>query len=361
MRIVSTYALASVALTFACAKKKDSTTTVADSPIVATDVSTTNVIGEFKEIIPSGSLTMSLSDTNLTTTYGSPCADSSNGTYPTGAPKPGTVQCAVASLFSDPDVFTNVGGYGFFESLKMMSYGIVPLAKSCVTPLTGTARTITISALETTGEFACGKDPTGQEFWDALTANMSSSGSGGFLDGTPDLSALTVKVTWGENASLKNLLMGLGDDSSKDESSVWWYQKNKSTNIISLKSSQFHNSSGTGYSSRKIFQGNPTTHEFLGNYRDADSSGHYYAIRTMGVKAAGSYYYMEIISNQLTDKADGTGAVIGDTTPKAFCFNSGDNTAADLSNCASYATTLASTAFFTSSQLPSSRAQISFR
>lgn len=346
-----------LALSACGSKEEKKSSKKSSSGPTASDMSGLDIMTEMLAIVPSGTLSYS---GRSRTTYASPCAgEGVEGTdYPAGSPARNTVECTLRETFADPDVYTDVGGAGFFESIKIMANGIVPLAKNCKEPLAKAKQSITIGALDQTGTFACSQKPAIADMVQALVdAKVVNETADQLEQAFADANVVT---TWGETATRKNLLLGFDFGSAKADKGLWLYIKDKDSGEIQLHAAQANTQSDEGrrvniYSTRRAFVGNPTTHAFQGIIRsDGITQSQYYAIRTKGVKADGEYYYVDIIATDIT--ADGT--PIGVETPAEFCFDSTTNAQVDASNCATYKTALADVDFFASADMPQSMGDV---
>ena len=128
-------------------------TTTEDSAS-AVDLSDDSFDETLREIMPVGSLSLSLTRTGEPN--GTPCNDTDNAddeTQPTGA----TMECAIAKIFADPDVYGNVGSEGVLENMMTVDRVFKKSATAtCADPLTGDAQDITGPFLPGARKYSCG-------------------------------------------------------------------------------------------------------------------------------------------------------------------------------------------------------------
>ena len=353
----------------------DTTTPAATATFTAPDLSTITMNDEISAVLPAGVLGTTAPTLALTApTYGTPCSSTTASDHgdPSG-PAFGTIQCAMASMFADPATYPGVGQDGLLESVRIFAKGYVLSLKTCSTTFTTAQQTVSLPVIGETVKLACGRTPAVAElaadFVTALPYN-SSLEAATVAENEAMLTGAKISLAWGQAATgttvtgqdvvafmdmpAKTSLLGGGAPEEKD---VWWYSKDAATDTMTLKSIS---AQGT-MSTRRFITGNQTTHYFVFNYFNQDtSSSRFRRLRGAGYShGAGNYYLIEVQAADYTDTSNNDASLDG-TETLSFCFNAATNAQVAASHCTQFkaAAEATSNAWFTATHMPTSISDI---
>lgn len=327
--------------------------------LTATDMSALELSQDVAAIFPAGQLVLGGSLTGET--FDSPCKNPSDGVGDPDGPSEGTLDCRMAKLLADPDIYTNVGQEGFLESIAIFTKAFKLSLKSCAEPFAEDDREITVPVIGSKVEFACGRTPPVAE----LAKNMKAGLPAMFGDATEAqlataFAGMKVSLLWGETSARKNILalmdMPPKEEGGSKELAAWWYSKTPDSGTIELQSVMYK----TDVTNRRYLKGTPGTHEFVFNYiwnQPADSDS--FAFRGAGYsEGAGKFYLIQAKVDSTTTTYDGQ--PLDGSTILDFCF-AADTKAlqADATECTALKTKLeAEVEFFTAAQVPDAEADI---
>lgn len=333
--------------------------TTASGAISSPDLSAADINSEINALIP-GSLVLSLAGS-----YGSPCKNAENGD-PAG-PDQNTIQCKMANLFADPDVYGNVGQEGFLESIAIFTKVFKLSLKDCTNPLADGAQNVSVPVIGATQKFACGRTVPIDELVTNLKAGMSDFANVPANDLKTAFADSVISLLWGvegANTTSENqnimAMMDLAPKKAGDsrEKTMWWYGKDAANSKIHLRSVMFKGDA----TNRRYLSGNPDTHEFNLNYRWVNQNGSYVSLRGTGYsQGQGKFYLIEGKGSGITNAKDNSS--LDGTQTLSFCIDAGTGAVAADASCAglsaNFEADLENLTFYEDADLPASENDIS--